>query len=160
MSVIWKKRLGVLLLAGVSLGFLAGMFRAGWQIIDSQKVASWPTTQGIVIETKAKYDTRVFGDDFVPVVRFRYQVAGEAHESTLIWRYATGVSKRQAEQIANRYPPGSQVVVHYDPHDPQTGVLQPGLYSNTARKQMIGFGTIILIGSWALAWLAWRIRGT
>jgi len=33
-----------------SLGFMIGMFKAGWQIVCSGDVVSWPTAPGVVIE--------------------------------------------------------------------------------------------------------------
>lgn len=141
-----------LFLCVFSLGFMIGMFKAGWQIVCSRDVVSWPTAPGAVIEAGVKYDAAVFGDDFVPVVRFRYQVAGTTYESSRIWRYPTGVQKALAWQIAHRYVPGARVVVYYNPDVPATGVLKPGLYSDTSRKQTILFGIIALIGAWVLAW--------
>ncbi len=141
-----------LFLCVFSLGVIIAMCKAGWQIARSEDVAFWPTARGVVIDTGIRYDAAVFGDDFVPVVRFRYQVTGTSYESSRIWRYPTGVQKARARQIARRYAPGARVVVYYDPATPATGVLRSGLYSDASRMQMLLFGAIILAGIWVLAW--------
>ncbi len=107
-------------------------------------------TDARVLATQVRYDSTVFGDDFVPVVRFQYQINGKYYESEKIWLYDTGMPKNQAEQVIAQYTPGSLVRVYYNAERIQEGVLYPGLYQEAPRRDMIVFGGLILSGFWLL----------
>ena len=64
---------------------------------------------------------------YMPVVEYSYSVGGKAYSSRSIWD-GTEVSgsRAYALRIANRYPAGTVVMVHYDPADPRKAALEIG----------------------------------
>ena len=102
----------------------------------SWQASRWPTTQGTVLSSKLDVNRNSDGGDTYRIdVRYRYAVAGRDFESN---QYdATGVSihsgfgldKMRAAVAA--HPPGSTVVVHYDPADPADAMLSTAVPAGT-----------------------------
>jgi len=96
--------------------------------------ASWPTVTGAVLASRVERDsTRIRGGGYnrhyVADVRYGYDVAGRRHESGT---FVFGVPHAFPDSSAARaeveaYPPGRQVTVFYDPRDPATSCLTPGM---------------------------------
>jgi hypothetical protein len=95
---------------------------------------SWPTASGEVIETKisshrssGSSSNRSRKTTYTPKVLYRYQVAGQEFENQLVQHMTSYDFKSQAQKILNQYPVGSTVVVYYQPEDPNSSVLVPGI---------------------------------
>jgi hypothetical protein len=96
------------------------------------EAASWPQVAGrIVSSTVEHYRQRVGGARtgslatfYEAVVEYAYSVNGrEFHSTRLSFGGKTAGAQSAAEAQAARYPEGSQVMVHYDPKDPSSAVL-------------------------------------
>jgi hypothetical protein len=96
------------------------------------QASAWPQVAGqIVSSTVEHYRERVSGARtgrittfYEAVVEYAYSVNGRDYHSTQL-RFGGRVagSQARAEAQASRYPEGSQVIVHYDPKNPATAVL-------------------------------------
>lgn len=65
---------------------------------------------------------------FIPKVEYEYNV--NAHRFTghqIDFAPETAIAESSAERVLQGYPIGSRTSVYYDPDDPATSVLQPGL---------------------------------
>jgi hypothetical protein len=108
---------------------ILGMLRASRRQIA--EAARWPQTTGrIVSSTVEHYRERVGGRSgtlvtfYEAVVEYAYTVnSREFHSTQLSFGGKVAGSKELAEEKAARYPPGSEVVVHYDPKNPSHAVL-------------------------------------
>lgn len=103
-------------------------------------VRRWPTINGQVVSSgthvfeqhlnrpqrRGRRSRRV-RTQYMPVVEYRYSVGGRPFSSRSIWE-GTEVSGSQkyAQSIAERYPVGASVTVHYDPKDPAKSALEVG----------------------------------
>jgi hypothetical protein len=89
---------------------------------------AWPAVDGVVLDSAIAADRDEGRQRFRPVVRYRYEVAGQRYEGSRIqWAAKEGFRKyTRARRMLDRYRAGSAIKVHYDPSRPGMAVLQPG----------------------------------
>ncbi len=92
----------------------------------------WPTTRGVVLASHA--GGSLAGAGFVrrgrygPKVTYRYTVEGREYISDVrSFAGAGGSSGSGGRRLAEAYPDGTEVTVHYHPGNPQLSVLLPGI---------------------------------
>lgn len=164
----------------------AGLLVAGGlQLAKARSSTSWPTVTGTVLtstveatehkpsaeEQRRERERRrspqvrigVGQKDEVrftyeAVVTYSYSVDGVDHEGDRISIGAAGSGDPElAEAIRGRYPVGGAVPVHYDPSDPASSVLEPGVHGSTYILAIIG---VVFLFMGALVLLLRRIFGT
>jgi hypothetical protein len=87
-------------------------------------ITQWPSTLGAVnasyLERRSSSEG---GSTNYPVVQYSYQVGGRAYQGMKI---APGpeVGGTGAGKVVERYPPGAQVMVFYNPQNPSDAVLE------------------------------------
>lgn len=88
---------------------------------------AWPSVDGVVLDSAIAADRDGGRQRFRPVVRYRYEVAGQRYEGSRIrWAAKEGFRKyTRARRMLDRYRSGSAIKVHYDPSRPGMAVLQP-----------------------------------
>lgn len=127
------------------LGSLAVLF-GGWQIYLSVRSNAWPHTTGVV--TRA-YVSPYAGNPrgyYQAIVLYRYEVNGTTHESRRIRAVELFSNKpTEMQRLVGAYPPGSEVVVYYDPADPGYALLLPGLQGELREFSAILAGGFMLI---------------
>lgn len=101
---------------------------------------SWPVTQGQILFSNIESHTSTDSDgdtstSYEVKVDYSYDVMGSPMKGQRISYGATGSDYNSAKKIADRYPVGSSVTVHYNPEKPSDAVLE-----TTARG-----GTVFLI---------------
>jgi tetratricopeptide (TPR) repeat protein len=101
---------------------------------------NWSTTVGKVISSEVIRDTSGKRPIYIPKVFYEYSVTGNKYSSNEVsighWDSS---SPKGAQKIVNRYPTGKDVIVYYDPDNPEDAVLEPGT--------SIGDYTLILFGA-------------
>jgi hypothetical protein len=83
------------------------------------------TTTGTVIDNDVRHVT----DGCQPVVRYSYHAAGQDRTGTRVTPppgEETTTACHKARRIAESYPPGGRVTVHYLPDAPDTAFLRRG----------------------------------
>ena len=124
------------------LALVAVLF--GLTVAQRRRVRQRPTVNGTVVAAEIRTvqinddaSSRGPGDTyFTPLIRFRYEVAGKQYEcSKRTYHEDDGgahsvvpgvhfVREEHARRVLDRYPPGSSVLVHYDPQNPADAVLE------------------------------------
>jgi len=130
--------IGYIIAAGISAVIL---IKFGSDILKTQKSRSWPTASGTILDSsmEAHHNRDEDGDiktTYGASIQYKYLVDGQEFQGNR--RTFTNVrtsSVRNTEKILERYPLGSSVDVFYDPDDPSSSVLEPG----------VGAGTYILL---------------
>lgn len=86
-------------------------------------VSQWPSTMGNVIMSTIDRRSTSEGYTDYPVVRYSYQVGGQAFQSM---KLAPGpeVGGTGARKVVEKYPSGAQVMVFYNPQNPSDAVLE------------------------------------
>jgi hypothetical protein len=109
---------------------------------------AWVKVDGAIISSETKIPpSHVFDDqdDIDPIIRYRYQVGGQTHESDCVkFGGQPSVSRALAETLVARYPPGARVDIYYNPLDPTNAVLEPGKQDSLVAKLVFAlvFGSI------------------
>ncbi len=106
-----------------------GLILAGRQTVRrGTESKAWPAVDGVVLDSAIAADRDGGRQRFRPVVRYRYEVAGQRYEGSRIQSAAhQGFRKyTRARRMLDRYRSGSAIKVHYDPSRPGMAVLQPG----------------------------------
>jgi hypothetical protein len=146
------------------IGILAGglgcaLIVISWQRKRSEPVtASWLPTQGIILSSEVKEHSAVNPGNsnqtfFSPLVRYQYTCAGRSFSGFRITFNSVDFSQSRAEQIANRYAPGSQATIYYDPLHPEEAVLER---SSTNYTVFLTSGLVLLalgLGSFCMTML-------
>lgn len=84
---------------------------------------SWPAVRGHVLSARVLERTGLDGRAlFIAEVRYLYNVNARTREGC--WTAAPARSRRAAEAVAGRHPPGSRPWIAYDPAAPTTTLLQ------------------------------------
>ena len=88
---------------------------------------AWPAVEGVVLDSAIAADRDGGRQRFRPVVRYRYEVAGQRYEGSRIQSAVKQGFRKytRARRVLDRYRAGSAIKVHYNPSRPGMAVLQP-----------------------------------
>lgn len=114
--------LGVLLtIAGLVL--LSLYFHDIWIGYQSQ---AWPSVAGQTVSSKVIYLIGTYSGSWSCVAEYVYEVDDVKYSGRS--RGTGGSSREEARTMANlKYARGSSVNVYYDPSNPKTSVIEPGI---------------------------------
>jgi len=93
----------------------------------NMSASSWPVTEGNITSSEVVDWGAVNHHDYRPQISYQFQVGGRYYSSSQISSgaiYYSGDGSKEATEIVNRYPVGSQVQVHYNPNNPSNAVLE------------------------------------
>lgn len=88
---------------------------------------SWPGTMGTVLMSSVQSKHTGKSLSIYPVVVYQYAVNGRSYQSQTIKAGEQFFNVRitgQAQETVNRYPIGAQVMVYYNPVNPQESALE------------------------------------
>jgi hypothetical protein len=102
------------------------------QLYDSIRSYSWPHVRGTIISSvaRSKMMRGRYGGEFLanwPDVRYEYIVGGRLFVSDRIMFAHRGFSKLQTRRLVDAYPVNKIIAVYFDPKNPQSAVLEPGI---------------------------------
>ncbi len=113
----------------------------GWSVLQNARVSeSWPTTDGQILSSNVREDRDEDGTSYFGDVTFGYFVDDISYTSDTVSFGQYGGERDHAEEIVARYPAGSGVTVYYDPADPETAVLEPGV--TWSSYMLLGMGVL------------------
>jgi hypothetical protein len=121
------------------------------QYLRAKKSAQWPTTSGEITYSRVRYVRGRRFDGYLGDVQYRYRVGDAEHLSSRV-SFARGhLAAAEAWQRALApYPVGQKVTVYYDPQNPASAVLEPGLAGEMAILYKMD---LFFIGVFAAAFL-------
>ncbi len=125
---------GVLLLT--ACGCAHGVF---WWLRKAYVMSRWPTVTGKISSSWAVLD----GERII----YDYAVAGHSYVGHRVWwTLGRSTADPDLQELAEKYPPGRDVTVYYDPAHPATAVLEPSSLRNAAMSTlfMVAFGIVFL----------------
>jgi hypothetical protein len=144
-----------LLLSVISLLVGAGFLVYGDAYVrKASESKRWPWVEGSVSHSQVRLRRQEHYAD----IQYHYAVDGESHTGSRIslgWR-RTFVTRREAQEFADRYRHGTHVRVYYDPANPDESVLQPGVSSKTRIPSRLGY-LLLAVSAIAGAWGGWRL---
>lgn len=141
-----------------SIFMLVGLVIATYGVRDLVKAsrsASWPTVEGTIIRSRINTKSDSNGSTYEPDIEFRYTVGNQVYSSTCIRAgMRMSASQRFAAAFTSRFPEGTAVRIGYDPLDPASGILEPGIHKQAFMGVVGGLG-FAFVGAWFLlmVWL-------
>lgn len=119
---------GIFLTLLLFAGGLLMLFFSYQQIRESVETGSWPSANGTVIQSGIRKDFDKGRSVYYPEVKYRYTVDNREYSGSrvAVFEYGSGILA-DSEAVAGRYPAGSEVKVSYNPEDPSSAVLEPGV---------------------------------
>jgi Protein of unknown function (DUF3592) len=122
----------------------------------------WPTTPGRVTRARIRSSPGAGADGldtiYEAAVSYTYTVNGRQYQSDRIsFGHTSGRDKSDVARIVDRYGRCREVVVHYDPKNPQLAVLEPS--TSGVNKEWFGMGMSFL-GLAAVCLLLWTSHET
>ncbi|MBN1260259.1 MAG: DUF3592 domain-containing protein [Anaerolineae bacterium] len=115
-----------------------------------ETVGSWPTVEGHILSTDVVHKEKTTEEwalaTYTPVVRYTYSVAEKAYTSENVdfEPERSFPSLAEAEAVAQRYPAGCAVTVHYNPHGPQQAALEVKKPTGFNSELVSGLATAVL----------------
>lgn len=123
------------------------------QIRYDLEIRSWPTVAGKIVSSHVS-GVRAFH----PAVTYTYTVDGVRHTATSALKMPGFGGRRNrletSEILVEEYPPGAEIVVHYDPENPARSALNAGLSYGACLQ--IAFGFLLYLSG--VFMLPWRFR--
>jgi hypothetical protein len=96
-----------------------------WYLARAPASRRWPTVPGVVQADEVERRQGLFIMFYKLALRYHYEVGGISHEGDRVqFGPARVAAKELIATLAEKYPPGAQVNVPYDPNDPSTAVLE------------------------------------
>ncbi|MBC8873014.1 MAG: DUF3592 domain-containing protein [Planctomycetes bacterium] len=120
--------LGIVLVLIGSLRIKKALVMTDWALVPGRILSSelrrhWAGAEAAAVQYK-------------PKIEYEYEVEEKMYLGKR-WTYRyTGLSKRAAQDVVNRYPVGKCVGVFHDPRNPKDAVLERG---------GAGFGTVLVL---------------
>ncbi len=119
---------GIFVVLGIALLIFGSRERK-----KAKAAAAWPTVNGTIASSRLDQSTRTERREgrsythtsYKPVVEYSYAIGGQTYQGNRIFPGATmSYDQGTAQNIVNRYQPGSTATVHYDPANPAMAVLE------------------------------------
>ena len=137
---------------GVCLLIFGGLLFNLVRLRGQMKAASnWDRIEGVIIASSVEQPVSHVSDDLndaTPIIRYRYRIGGQDHESDGIRIGGQPMTTRAlAGRLVARYPVGAHVDVFVDPSNPADALLEPGQQGNVIAQLAftITFGFIAAI---------------
>ena len=116
----------------LAIGLISSLL-LGRMIMLGRKSSSWPSTGGTILQSAIDSIQSVDDDGTSSTtyglrLQYAYNIGGQAYEGTRRTFTETRTSShRQMQKLLDRFPQGGAVTVFYDPDDPGSCVLEPGV---------------------------------
>lgn len=140
--------LGAIIFLSIFVIIGMGLSIWGGNVLRNASASSnWPTVTGQVINSTVSENSDSDGTTYGADVYFEYRVNDQQYGSdTVSFGQFSSSDYGHARNIVNRYPEGTQVEVYYNPEDPETAVLEPGVTWSSYMLLGMGLAFICLPG--------------
>lgn len=114
-----KTILNAIIAIAIVLGFL--MYQS---VTHKSKVEKWPWVEGVVEISFVKKEIKNIKLRFKPFIQYKYEVGNIEYKKIYYDTTSTGfLEESDALKITNRFPQGKEIVVHYNPDNPDESIL-------------------------------------
>ena len=143
----------ILIFVVVGLG-IAGF--GARSVVHARASSAWPHVSGKITHSEIDRSSNSDGTSYKPRVHYTYSVNGEPFTGERICFGLANMSAgyRFAQAYTKRYQVGSSVDVYYDPVQPASAVLEPGLSKRAFIPMSFGLA-FAFMGAWfgLILWL-------
>jgi hypothetical protein len=148
----WKKVPGLFFVPFIMFGAI-GLGFGGMSLWQGIRCKSWPHTDGVITSSNIErhHSTGRHSHDVWGVkISYDYKVAGVSYTGTRVAFGMEESSAAHAQSFVVRYPPGKSVPVFYSPGDPESAVLETGVFGGVFIWLGVG-GLFLVVGIGGLA---------
>ena len=132
--------LALLALAGAVALAVLHFSRSG----PAKAARHWPVAPGIMLATRVDDPAPGGPARWRPLVHYRYRVGDRDYEGTQLRPGETNAASAEAAHaMVGRYPPGSQIMVRFNPSRPEESVLE---LPQQSPLLLVGAGVLTLLG--------------
>jgi hypothetical protein len=131
----------------IGLFIAGGLATALWgaSLIRRARIRrDWPATEGLIETSTAAPPESSGADDLLPHIVFSYTVDGKTYRRALEFPAGTMPTPEFAAAYVSKYPAGTRLSVHYDPHEPENATLEPGSGRGDALILGIGIAAVVV----------------
>ncbi len=139
----------------VSLAIPLGLwiaYKGALMAVEASQSTTWPTAPGQIVASHVRTSVshgRHHGTSYTPVIDYTYLVAGTTYTGTMIAPGRNWGSKSSYAAV-NAHVSGTKADVRYDPAQPSTSVLEPGLHAVSFGQTLGGFSIATFAAIFAL----------
>ncbi len=112
---------------------IAQVFLSSGRAIRAARSLSWPTADAVVLSSDVVTTTTERGQrvstQIEAVVEYAYMIRGQEYRTSRIYFTGGASSYAAARELVVQFPTGTAVKAFYDPENPSTAVLRPGVSS-------------------------------
>jgi len=139
------RSIGMLLFLTIFLACGIFMIVYGWRILSNASISTnWPSVSGQITQSRIRVEHDEDGTTYYADVVFEYVAADKRYTGDTVNFGEYGSSnENHAAEIVSRYPVGREVLVTYDPDDPATAVLEPGV--TLSSYMVLGIGVLFTL---------------
>ena len=112
-------------------------------IVMARRTLQWPSVKGIIEESKMPARSDEF-NDLLPHIEYSYSVDERIYRQVLKFSGDITPTQEFAKSYVEKYPVGASVQVYYNPANPETSTLEPGLGKGDWLILAIGLGMFFL----------------
>ncbi len=128
------------------------------ELLRFQPSLRWPTVPGVILQSEYVRVNEFFRESSLAMIfnnhvhyahlSYRYAVTGREYVSSQISLWSSDLSGGSGHPRAfvEAHPPGSTVLVYYEPGHPQNAVLIPGADKNFDWALVLGGPVVIALG--------------
>ena len=104
---------------------LVGALLVFQRISHNSKTNKWPSVRGIVVISIVKKELKNVNPRYKPFIQYEYIVENVEYEQTYYDSLSSGyLSKEDALEITKRFPEGKEIVIHYNPDNPDDSIIR------------------------------------
>jgi hypothetical protein len=136
-------------IVSILIGAVIALY-GGCQVKEGLATSSWPTVEGVITasSTTSKRESASIGSGRTTVYRAKVEYTYEVNGERIVGDRITVRSRwrgnsRAADDDRMKYRRDAAVTVHYDPADPGSSVLEPGV--NTSSYGWFALGLLMLV---------------
>jgi len=124
----------IMLIIGLALSLIGFS-----KFIKATDTKEWPVTKGIITRSEVAGIMKYY-----PSITYSYIIDSVTFNSTSISNMNFNTKNRRvAEEFINKYPLGSEIMVHYNRSNPSEALLEPGI--NSGNILLLCFGILLLL---------------
>ena len=149
----------ILIVALLVFGLVFGGFGL-YRYSVGKKSVSWPSVEGKISYARVE-STRSDGKQkYRPAVKYNYVVNSKPYTGNRVTASDDLKNNRgSAMDVLKNYPVGSVVPVYYDPADPVTSLLEPGIVKNVYLVLLVSAVCLFLSSAIAVSAIRKKISG-
>jgi hypothetical protein len=96
--------------------------------LRAKNSAQWPQANGVITSSYLRVGYFKHRKTYLPEIRYRYQVGpAEYSGSRRSFNTVHLATQAASQSVIDAYPVGKTVAVFYDPKDPASALLEPGI---------------------------------